>query len=113
MKEFIQQFLGTTEVIPLGVSFLWAIVGLIISLGIGVNRRNKGSYATPLAFSWQFFLKDNALRMLTSVLILFAGIIFYQDMNGESINSFKALTFGLCFDQIIAVFKNFSTKARK
>lgn len=113
MKDFTIQFLGTTDVTAFIVSILFALIGLVISLGIGIKNRDKGSRATPRAFSWIFFLKDNALRFITTILILFTAVRFHQELVGQAIDSWKALLLGLCFDQAVVTLKNFTTKARQ
>lgn len=112
MEQFISQFLGTNDSIGILVSFSWAFLGFIASLSIGVSRRNKGSISTPRGFSWSFFVKDNILRFLGTILILFIGIVFHQELKGEPINTFKALVLGLGVDQIVAILKNINKKAR-
>lgn len=112
MEQFILKFLGTNDSIGTMVSLSWAVLGFIASLSIGVSRRNKGNISTPRDFSWSFFLKDNILRFLGTILILFIGVVFHQELKGEPINSFKALVLGLGVDQVVAILKNINKKAR-
>ncbi len=112
MTEFIFKFLGTEDISQVLVPLLWAILAFIASLYIGVLRRNKGSDNTPYHFNWGFFIKDNVLRFMGTSLLLFMGIVFYQDIYGEPISSFKALALGFCSDQLVAYAKNIQKSAR-
>lgn len=112
MENFIVQFLGTANAIDVLVPLSWALLAVVASLALGVKRRNKGSISTPKDFSWSFFFKDNILRGLGTLLLLFIGVVFYQDIYGEPISSFKALALGLCSDQLVAYLKNINKTAR-
>lgn len=112
MENFLTQFLGTSDTMLFTVAFIYALLGLFISLGVSVKNRNKGSIATPRQFDLRFFLMDNAERIGKNAMILFAMCRFYTEMYGDPISSWKAFLLGLAFDRAYAVLKTLTKKAR-
>lgn len=112
MENFLFQFLGTRDTMLFAVAFIYAIMGLFISLGVSVKNRNKGSIATPRRFDLRFFLMDNAERIGKNAAVLFAMCRFYTELYNEPITSWKAFLLGLAFDRAYAVLKTLTKKAR-
>lgn len=112
MENFLSQFLGTSDITLFVIAFIYALMGLFISLGVSVKNRNKASVATPRKFDLRFFLMDNAERIGKNAAILFAMCRFYTEMYGDPLSSWKAFLLGLAFDRAYAVLKTLSKKAR-
>lgn len=54
------------------------LIGFALSVIIDIRSRDKNSSASPYNFNKSFYLKDNALRLILSILIMLA-IFFNTD----------------------------------
>ena len=100
------------------VMLLFATLGIIVSLLIDSQRRNQSSKNTPQYFSWAFLLRDNWKTIAMTVLIViltlrFATSFFPAQFSGDDLATpsgsekwfFGSLVIGLCFNQLIQVWK--------
>lgn len=110
---FWELLLGTTDYTAYAVSFVLALIGAFFSLRFQVAKRNKNSPETPQRFSVKFMLADNAMRLLTTVLLIFIGLKFSQELLGAEVTQWGAIVIGLSLDKVSEFLKNQSSKARK
>lgn len=112
MEQFLEQFLGTKDTIGFGVSYLIAVIGALIMLRFEAAKRDKLSKNTPYHFSAWFLFRDNAIRIFTSLLLIYVGIRFSSLIFGSEVTFYTALVIGASLDKISEWLKNLSAKAR-
>jgi hypothetical protein len=103
MKEAIDIITGgKTAGYYLGNGF-WIIFAVCISLLILVLNRSKDSSNTPKPFSWKFFLLDNSVR--TIITMMFGVILLRFAPAGIPAGWMIVIGFGLTFgfDQLIVL----------
>lgn len=114
MKQpFLEQFLGTSDTVTFAVSYLFAIIGSLIMLRYEASKRDKSSPATPYSFNTLFLIKDNLIRIFSSLLLIFVGIRFSSAILGQEVTFYSALVIGASLDKISEYLKNISQSARK
>lgn len=102
----MKDFLGTTDVGAFMTLFLFAIIGMVISLLLNGANRDPDTPSTPYKFSLSFLLLDNWKRIVLNLLVLFAAVRFYPDIFNEPINPFLAFGIGLGFDKVVQMIKD-------
>jgi hypothetical protein len=101
------------------VMLLFAGLGIAVSLLIHSQKRDQASKNTPEKFSFLFLIRDNwkSIAMTALIVILtirFATSFFPDQFKGEDVGSpegvekwlFGSLLIGLCFNQLIQVWKD-------
>lgn len=82
--------------------FFYVFFGVIFSAAIvAYKTRDKKSERTPEKFSIIFLLKDNALRIFISLMLVFIFVRFGQELTDTQPTHIGALAIGFCFDLII------------
>lgn len=84
----------------------FAILGIALSLLWHTNRRDPLSDKTPMEFSWIFMLRDNAKRILASVISVYACLRFTPEILNIQLNDFWAFAIGLSFDKLAEFIKD-------
>lgn len=92
-------------VIPL---FIWGLIGLLFSAIVDLLRNHTKIERTG-GFSWAFWLGDNSLRFILSLLAVFIGSVFNDKLLGISGN-IGALLVGFCTDKLIEALVKFKDK---
>jgi len=110
MEQFLEQFLGTKDTLGFGVSYLIAVIGALIMLRFEASKRDKASKNTPYAFNPWFLLRDNLIRIFTSLLLIYVGIRFSDLIFGSEITFYTALVIGASLDKISQWLKNISAR---
>jgi len=87
---------------------LWGFVGFIFSILIELLRHTK-KIKTKGGFNFAFWLKDNTIRFILSVLAIVIGVLFTPDLIGKDIGNFSALLAGLVTDKIIEALTKFKS----
>jgi hypothetical protein len=110
MHEFNQAVLGGYSLGKFAGLFFWALVGAYVLIQIHNNSRNPASSRTPVAFSWSFWFRDNARRVVFNLVLILVAIRFSQDLisllnkagistgGATEINEFWAFVIGLSSD---------------
>lgn len=106
IKIMIQKLIGSVDPQTFFASFLFALIGVALSLLLQTTKRDVRSDNTPFAFSWKFLLKDNIRRIIAGILIIYVAIRFYPDWFGEPMTDFLALGVGLAIDKVAEIIKN-------
>lgn len=102
----MKDFLGTTDVGAFMTLFLFAIIGMAISLLLHGANREPTTSTTPYKFSLSFLFLDNWKRIVLNILVLFAAVRFYPDIFNEPINPFLSFGIGLGFDKVVQMIKD-------
>lgn len=112
MKEFLTLLFGTSNVPLAIVGSIYLLIGILLNLLIGATKRDVDSSNTPKQFDWNFFIRDNWKRALTSFIAALMVIrflkIFYPEAdlsNDDSILHY-CLFIGLGIDNIVDFVKN-------
>lgn len=105
-KEFNDAVLGGYNVGRFLGFVFWAIVGAYITVQFTANRRDPSSTRTPEKFSWRFWFRDNARRVLFVLVCILTTLRFSQDITGRELNEFWSLVIGLSFDLLAVVLNN-------
>jgi hypothetical protein len=114
MKQtFIQQLIGTEDIVQFSVSFTLALIGAFIMLRYEASARDKHSPNTPYGFDIKFLVKDNVLRLANTLALIFVGIRFSNMIFGGEVTFYTALVIGASLDKVSQFLKNLSSKARK
>lgn len=86
-------------------SFLFAMIGVVISLLIDANYRDQNSPKTPRPFKLSFLLKDNWKRIVLSLLVILVTIRFTKEITGWDLNMFVSLLIGVVYDKLVEYLK--------
>ena len=113
MEKFLELVLGTTDVPTYAASFVFALIGAIVSLRFKARKRNKYSRYTPNDFSYKFLLLDNLQRFFTGVLLVFLAFRFTNEFLGKELTVWLAVFIGAGTDQIAGIFEKMQKLARK
>jgi hypothetical protein len=110
---FFELLIGTTDVSMWTVGFIFALLAAFVVFRLQVHERDKHSRFTPVHFSWQFILMDNALRILTTVCLIFIGLRLSKEIFGLETSVYTSIAVGTGCDKISAFLKNLGKVARK
>ena len=108
--NLLESLLGTTDVSSFAAAYLFGLIGAFLSLRFQAVKRDKKSEATPEHFSTWFLLSDNALRILTSMLLVFIGIRFAKELLGMDGTVYSSLVIGFGIDKISQALKDLSKR---
>ena len=105
MEELLLRIFGNYSVIDL-LSFAWFMfIGYAIYSLVETTGRDIESSTTPKKWSWNFWLKDNMKRYITTILTTYIFFRFYIEFVGHPFSDFEALMIGLIGDGIGATAK--------
>lgn len=102
----IERILGTTDVSYMIAIFVFAMIGVAISLLIHSTNRNPDSFTSPRKFSLSYLIKDNWKRILLNILLILVTIRFSEEIIGVQLNEFVALLIGVSFDKLSEYLQN-------
>lgn len=105
MKEFISIIMDGMQPVYFWVYYFFAFLGLVTYLIIDLWNRNVASERSPVKFSWSFWIKDNYLRVILTLVIVPIAIIMFQEVMGTGITYLGAFILGLATDALISTFK--------
>lgn len=109
MQEIISYLIGDLGVAKFVAAFIFAIIGVILSLLWSTTQRDPASYKSPVHFSWNFFWSDNTKRILRSIfstiLTVFVSIRFVKDLLGIEFSMATCFLIGLFLDRIVVLIK--------
>jgi hypothetical protein len=104
--KLVTEILGQSTPLHFFVLFVWAMVGVIISLLIHATNRDVASTRTPVKFNFLFLLKDNAGRVVLNLLLIIVTLRFCKEITGFDINQFVAFCIGICYDKLAELLRN-------
>jgi hypothetical protein len=118
MNEIASYLIGDLGVAKFAAAFIFAIIGVVLSLLWSTTVRNPSSDKSPQHFSWKFYWFDNARRILKSVvstlLTVFVSIRFVNELLGVEFSMATCFLIGLFLDRVVVFIKkkqeNFASK---
>ncbi len=82
--------------------YILVSMGVFVSFAINVKNRDKESHNTPKPFSNWFLIKDNCLRLLSAVVIIFLTARFAGEwMSNASLNLMLCPIIGFFWDRFV------------
>lgn len=105
MQTFWNIFIGSQSVTAFLAAAFFALVGVVIGLLLNTTKRDAKSPGSPVDFSWNYLLWDNAKRILLNVLLIYVAIRFCPDLFGIQITEFWGMAIGLGLDKIAQILK--------
>lgn len=112
MKKFLDLILGTTDVPTYFAGFFFALIGMSFVYYLKIKKRNKSSNATPYSFSLKFFIQDNLVDLLFSIIGIFVSMRFSVEYAGVEVTMIYSLGLGILSSGIVDRIVAFSSKAR-
>jgi hypothetical protein len=107
MKQAIlNQLLGPGEPSFFIAGFIFAMVGVLISLLISSSKRDISNPNTPNNFSWSYLIIDNGKRILLALLLILITLRFSNELIGANLTMWGALLIGLGWDRLAAYLKD-------
>lgn len=100
LHQIMVKILEGFDVIAFCAALFYGILGMVIMRLIHANKRDVDSERTPKDYSYWFLIKDNAIRILTSLLLIMVFIRFSQDLLGKTITMWLGFGFGLISDKL-------------
>lgn len=116
MDRFLELLFGTNDFAGIAVGFIYAMIGLSLSILFETSTRKIAKPTTPNEFDFSFYIRDNKNRLITSLLLIIVGLRFYGEFGYEAILSVSitnennalasvGLAIGLSSDIISAIIK--------
>jgi hypothetical protein len=109
MNDIASYLIGDLGVAKFIAAFIFAIIGVVLSLLWSTTTRNPSSDKSPEHFSWNFFWSDNTKRILRSIvstlLTVFVSIRFVKDLLGIEFSMATCFLIGLFLDQVVFIIK--------
>jgi hypothetical protein len=106
MKDFTATLLGNQSASAFAALVFFALLGALLSMLLHTTRRDVLHSATPIRFSWRFFIQDNWKRAITSLILIYLALRFTPEIFGIEVNEFWAIAIGLCNDKLAELIKN-------
>jgi len=100
LHQIIVKILEGFDVVAFCAALFYALIGMVVMLLITSNKRDVNSDRTPVHYSYLFLIKDNAIRILTTVLFIMVFIRFSQELLGKTITSWLGFALGLISDRL-------------
>jgi hypothetical protein len=102
MEELKEILLGDLTLPRFIGYFILFLIGVAYYSVTEVSNRNVDSANTPKKFSWKFFIKDNWKRYIAVLIVVYAMIVFYPNLNdGQELTPFVAFMLGVGVDSLI------------
>jgi len=83
----------------------FAAIGIALSLSLHANSRDVNSTRTPVKFDFWFLIRDNAKRLLATVLTVYIALRFTPEIFNVTLTNFWAFTIGMGLDKLTEVIK--------
>lgn len=113
MNKFLDLFFGTTDLPTYSAGLLMALIGLSFYFYGKIRKRDKDSENTPIKFSLLFFLRDNLIDIVFSLLAIFLSLRFSVEYAGVEVTMFYSLGIGWGLPKVISLMYDYQSKARK
>jgi len=100
--EIIKYLLGDLSIPFLVAFYCFALLGVILSMLFHFGKKKSKS-----KFSIKFWIADNTIRFLSSVICIFVVARFFDNLPiNMELNMFLGLVVGSSLDQIIVLVRN-------
>lgn len=101
-NEVLGYILGNVEPAFLVAFYLFALFGVVLSMLLHYGKKKQKS-----KFSFKFWIADNMVRFLTSVMCIFVVVRFFDQLPIDmELNMFLAVVVGASLDQVIILVRN-------
>jgi hypothetical protein len=88
------------------VGGVFALLGLAVNRLISVRKAIKENPKTPSKFDLKYFITDNWTSIVLSLLLLFVGLRFTQELLGVDITMWVAFGIGFGLDKLTKVIED-------
>ncbi len=110
IEQIIGHLLGPIDPAHFIAAFIYAMLGIIMSLLYSAANRDQSKETTPDYFSWKYLLSNNFIRIVFSVMFTMLAVVvtlrFTPEILGLNLNMFVAFSIGLSFDRLSSVMKD-------
>lgn len=106
-KSTLDILLNGMSLSSFGAYFILGMIGVIVSMLAEILRTNNKCKAKgeTFTFSLGYWIKDNFIRLVLSMIIVILGVLYTKDLLGIEINSMLALSAGFNSDKLVEIFK--------
>lgn len=99
-QEILKHLLGPGDPGYFIAAFIYAMVGMLISLLVSASKRDQSKLTTPEAFSWRYLLWDNAKKIILTLILVIVTLRFSREFMGADLTMYLALLVGLGWDML-------------
>ena len=106
MSPFWTEILGKdNDPNILAAAFVFALIGIFITLLLGTTTRQVLSENSPMHFSWSYLLSDNFKRIVATLLMVVISLRFVHDLFGFELSSWHGFVIGSGWDGLAFIIK--------
>lgn len=106
MSPFLQELLGKgNDLSTLAAAFVFALIGIFITLLLGSTQRQVLSESSPIHFSWHYLFSDNFKRIVATLLMVVVSLRFVHDLFGFELSSWHGFIIGSGWDGLAFIIK--------
>lgn len=105
-SKILYHLLGTNDYALVLIGFVYAMIGVALSLLIHSTKRDPNKQNSPIKFSWNFFLKDNLIRIITGLILIMIFMRFTTELIGKEPTVYSAFLIGFMSDKLIEILKS-------
>lgn len=87
---------------------IWGLIGFLFSILIELSR-HKEKIKKLGGFSFTYWLQDNIIRFILSILTIIIGSLFSNELIGKNMNNWSAFLTGLVTDKIIEALNKYKS----
>lgn len=100
LQEILKKILEGFDVVAFFAALFYALVGITCVLLYQANKRDVNKPGSPVEFSKWHLIKDNAIRISTSIVFIMVFLRFSTNMLGATITSWLGFVLGLVSDSL-------------
>ena len=112
MEKFLDLILGTNDIPTYMAGLIFVILGMVLFYRTKIKKRDKNSSNTPRAFSLKFFLRDNLVDILFSLLAALMIMRFSTEFMGVEITMWYSFLLGVGSSKLVDMIVSYQSKAR-
>lgn len=86
-------------------AFIFACIGILLTLLLGTTVRDVKSDSSPQHFSWKYLWSDNTKRIIANVICVLLTLRFMPEVMGIELSVWKGLIVGLSWDTLFLIIK--------
>lgn len=108
-QEILKYIFGDVTVDFLIAFYFFSLIGVFLSMLFHYGKKQSKDFKAKkiTGFSLGYWLKDNIVRLLTSIICIFILVRFYDQIPIHyELNMFLGLLTGLSLDQLIVYIRN-------
>lgn len=104
-KSFIENLIGPSDPGIMAAAFVFALLGILLTLLMGSTSRDPNSKGSPFSFSWRYLLSDNSKRIMASLLAVIITIRFMPEILNLELKVWYGFGVGMCWDGLALFIK--------